>query len=172
MQKASVTLADLINQKTITSILKTIYPGLKVLGEEDESLKDTSLSIKPHTTIIDISQKVKSLIPLHLLNEKLDEREDFIEKVLRSWYPDEICDLRFDTFDNRAATVWVDPVDGTASLINGTLSGVTVLIGLAIKGISKASVIHKPFLDNSGGDEGITFFCTAEHGAFQLKTST
>ena len=65
------------------------------------------------------------------------------------------------------ATIWTC-LDGD----NGTLSSVSCLLGLTINDISKASVIHKPFLVDSGGDEGVTFFNTAEHGCFQLKTST
>jgi 3'-phosphoadenosine 5'-phosphosulfate (PAPS) 3'-phosphatase len=171
--KKTVTNAGLCNQKTITSILKTLYPGLKVIGSNDQALKESPTTIKPHTLIKDITNKVKAMIPLHMLNDKLMDREDFVEKVLRNWVPDEICDLRFDTFDKQSATVWVDPVEGTHNLINGTLSGVAVLIGLTINGVSKASVMHKPFLvDSDDKKEGITFFATAEHGAFKLKTST
>lgn len=63
--------------------------------------------------------------------------------------------------------VWIDPLDGTSDFVKGTLTAVTVLIGLSIKGYSRAGVVHQVFRD---GDEskGVTYFGTAEHGVFTL----
>ncbi|CAG9467879.1 unnamed protein product [Pedinophyceae sp. YPF-701] len=42
-------------------------------------------------------------------------------------------------------TVWVDPLDGTKSFVEGSPENVTVLIGTAIKGVPALGVIHQPF---------------------------
>ena len=54
----------------------------------------------------------------------------------------------FTSFSTEKAVVWVDPLDGTKDFVNGNLSAVTVLIGLAIDGAPKAGVIYYPFKDN------------------------
>ena len=49
-------------------------------------------------------------------------------------------------------TVWVDPLDGTREFVEGPefWSGVTVLIGVAVKGVPVAGVIHQPFVGTDG----------------------
>lgn len=41
--------------------------------------------------------------------------------------------------------VWVDPLDGTLDFVNGLLSGVTVLVGVARKGRPELSLIGSPY---------------------------
>ena len=47
--------------------------------------------------------------------------------------------------------VWLDPLDGTAEFIDGLLSHVTTLIGIAYKGKALAGVINQPFYKNADG---------------------
>ena len=49
-------------------------------------------------------------------------------------------------------TIWVDPLDGTREFVEGPefWSGVTVLIGIAVKGVPVAGVIHQPFVGLDG----------------------
>ena len=54
------------------------------------------------------------------------------------------------------------------------MPAVTVLIGLAIKGKSRAGVVHNPFSEEDR-ELGKTFYGTAEHGCYYLgynKNST
>ena len=48
--------------------------------------------------------------------------------------------------------VWVDPLDGTREYVEGPehWSGVTVLIGVSVKGVPVAGVIHQPFVGVGG----------------------
>ena len=64
--------------------------------------------------------------------------------------------------------VWIDPLDGTKEFVNGNLSAVTVLIGLAIDGLPKLGVVHHPFRINENDGTGLTMFATQEHGLFHL----
>ena len=86
---------------------------------------------------------------------------------MRDIYGDEILE-QFEEFSTKNATVWVDPLDGTTEFVNGNLSGVTVLIGLAIDGVPKIGVVHNPYRTNDPNSAGITIFGTQEHGAFCL----
>ena len=77
----------------------------------------------------------------------------------------------FERFNVDDAVVWIDPLDGTSDFVKGTLDAVTVLIGLSLKGKSRAGIIHTPFANaretnNEDKVHGITTFATAEHGAF------
>ena len=49
-------------------------------------------------------------------------------------------------------TVWVDPLDGTREFVEGPehWGAVTVLIGVAVKGVPVAGVIHQPFVGIDG----------------------
>ena len=49
-------------------------------------------------------------------------------------------------------TVWVDPLDGTREFVEGPefWHGVTVLIGIAVRGVPVAGVIHQPFVGVDG----------------------
>jgi len=65
---------------------------------------------------------------------------------LRKTYSiDEISSDDFETFNTKDAVVWIDPLDGTSDFVKGNLPAVTVLIGLSIKGFSRAGVVHNPF---------------------------
>ena len=80
----------------------------------------------------------------------------------------------FETFDAKDAVVWIDPLDGTSDFVANNLPAVTVLIGLSIKGKSRAGVVHNPFSDEDR-ELSKTFYGTAEHGCYYLpynKNST
>jgi 3'(2'), 5'-bisphosphate nucleotidase len=47
--------------------------------------------------------------------------------------------------------VWIDPLDGTQNFVKGQLENVTVLIGLAVKGVPKIGLICTGFSEDSNG---------------------
>ena len=78
-----VTIADLRVQKTLEVCLNTIYPSLKIMGEESAtSLANIEPSLDPSI----ICNKVRSFIKPDFLSEKQVERRDFIENTLRQYY--------------------------------------------------------------------------------------
>ena len=72
-------------------------------------------------------------------------------------YGNEILD-KFDHFDTANATTWIDPLDGTREFTRGSLSDVTVLIGLALDGLPKLGVVHNPYQTKSPDSKGMTLF--------------
>jgi 3'(2'), 5'-bisphosphate nucleotidase len=102
-----------------------------------------------------------------MLALKHEERMEYIKNHLRKHYTeDEITTEDFTTFNTKDAVVWIDPLDGTSDFIKGNFTAVTVLIGLSIKGFSRAGVVHNVY---STEEEtlGMTYFGTGEHGAFK-----
>ena len=73
----------------------------------------------------------------------------------------------FQSFNTNDAVVWIDPLDGTSDFVANNLPAVTVLIGLSIKGKSRAGIVHNPFSEEDR-ELGKTFFGTAEHGCYYL----
>ncbi|XP_052275889.1 3'(2'),5'-bisphosphate nucleotidase 1-like isoform X2 [Dreissena polymorpha] len=71
--------------------------------------------------------------------------DDFIETefdqdVLRHECPENLRNI-----NNDDVVIWVDPLDGTKEFTEGFLDHVTVLIGIAVKGVATAGVINQPF---------------------------
>ena len=163
--KSPVTIADITVQKTIEECLNTLYPSLNIQGEESKESTDT---VDAAITADAITKARKKLITSKFLNIHHTGRMDFIEDQLRKTYTeDEISSSHFTTFNTKDAVVWIDPLDGTSDFIKGTLSAVTVLIGLSIKDKSRIGIVHNPYCAE---DESVskTIFGTGEAGAFKL----
>lgn len=93
-----------------------------------------------------ITAEVKSLITSEFLNNLQDKRADYIKNsLLKTFLPEEVSEDVFETFNTKDAVVWIDPLDGTSDFVKGTLSAVTVLIGLSINGYSRFGVVHNPY---------------------------
>ncbi|XP_022083197.1 3'(2'),5'-bisphosphate nucleotidase 1-like isoform X1 [Acanthaster planci] len=57
------------------------------------------------------------------------------------------CPPEYQDVDLNDVVVWVDPVDGTTEYTQGFLDHVTVLIGVAVKGVAVGGVIHQPYFN-------------------------
>ena len=137
-----VTEADLRIQKTIEVCLKSLYPTLKVKGEESkESIQDIEPAIKPEQ----ITKDIKQFITTEKLNASHFGRQSYIEKLRKTYSVEEIQSENFETFNTEHAVVWIDPLDGTSDFVKNNLPAVTVLIGLSINGFSRAGVVHNPY---------------------------
>jgi len=65
--------------------------------------------------------------------------------------------------------VWVDPLDGTAEFIDGYLSHVTTLIGIAVNGKAIGGVINQPFYKNDDDSMGRSIWGIVGVGAFGFQ---
>jgi 3'(2'), 5'-bisphosphate nucleotidase len=69
---------------------------------------------------------------------------------------DDKCREKFGEITEKDVVIWVDPLDGTSEFAQGAnakpelLEQVTVLIGIAVKGVAVAGVIHQPFFKETG----------------------
>jgi len=120
------TKADRLSQLHIISSLKTLWPSLTVIGEEDDHNPDAE---KDQLA----SYGLASLAP-----EAAPVTDDAVPVALRN---PQLKDL----------VVWVDPMDGTREFTLGFFQDVTVLIGISHKGEALAGLIHEPFAPVSPG---------------------
>ena len=81
-----VTIADLKVQKTIEVCLNTLYPTLKVMGEESkESIANVDPVIKPSV----FTDAIKESISTEDLNQSQEARRDWIRDTLRQYYDED-----------------------------------------------------------------------------------
>lgn len=107
-----------------------------------------------------------------LLKECQAARADWIRDTLSQTYgQDEISHESFETFNTKDAVVWIDPLDGTSDFVKGTLSAVTVLIGLSLNEKSRLGIVHTPFTD-ADNSLGMTVFGAGEFGVFKVPFNT
>ncbi|KAL4238494.1 3 5-bisphosphate nucleotidase 1 [Mactra antiquata] len=65
---------------------------------------------------------------------------NFDQEVLKHECPKDLKDVK-----NEEVVIWVDPLDGTKEFTEGFLDHVTVLIGIAVRGVATAGIINQPF---------------------------
>jgi 3'(2'), 5'-bisphosphate nucleotidase len=113
--------ADRSVQRCILASLRKQFPGITVIGEEDEDTESADAK----------------WVELSLSDEVL-AHADKLPESLKNVKLEDIC-------------VWVDPLDGTAEYTQGLLDHVTVLIGVSVHGKSVAGVIYQPFYNYQAG---------------------
>lgn len=77
------------------------------------------------------------------------------------------CPKHFQDIAEKDICIWVDPLDGTAELVRGSLDCATVLIGLSVDGVAIAGVIHQPFYKL--GSSGRTIWGLVDYGTHGIK---
>uniref|UniRef100_A0A0K0FYR7 3'(2'),5'-bisphosphate nucleotidase 1 n=1 Tax=Strongyloides venezuelensis TaxID=75913 RepID=A0A0K0FYR7_STRVS len=83
----------------------------------------------------------------------------------------EFCPIDYKNIDINDITIWVDPLDGTAEYAahfkdkTRSLDQVTVLIGIAYKGVAIGGVVHQPYFET---DQGRTIWGVVGMGSFNF----
>ena len=114
------TIADRRAQIHIVGRLQNSFPGLNIVGEEDEEAINEQIAEDNEKGI----QHVFGNFPNKFAPELSDANEDM---------------------DLKDLIVYVDPVDGTREFAEGRLQFCTVLIGLVYKGAPYLGVIGEPY---------------------------
>lgn len=112
--RSALTEADLAAQHAIVTALRAAWPGLLIIGEEDDSEASkvgSAPAPEPRPLQSDLCQELLDLEPVGL---------------------DEIC-------------IFVDPLDGTREFVEGRLSRVQSLVGIAVGGRAVGGAIGLPF---------------------------
>jgi 3'-phosphoadenosine 5'-phosphosulfate (PAPS) 3'-phosphatase len=143
-----------------------LYPALVIKGEESAERTD---QVESSVNFERITQGVKTLVKPDELSSLFEERIEFVQDLHKQgvFTPKEISDKEFESFNTENAVVWIDPLDGTSDYCRGNISAVTVLIGLTINDVSRAGIVHIPFVE--GKEHGETLFGTGEHGVFRVE---
>lgn len=89
----------------------------------------------------------ESLDPQDVISDDMIETE-FSADVLKHACPANLANIK-----DEEVVIWVDPVDGTAEYTQGLLDHVTVLIGVAVKGVATGGVINQPYYNYQAGPD-------------------
>ena len=117
--RSALTEADTNAQMAIVDALRATWPGLRIVGEEDEHEHDGGAA-----------GKTRDALRADLIRADTPDASEWNEPM-------------------DALTVFVDPVDGTREFVEGRLGAVQCLIGVACRGRAVAGAIGLPFPDGS-----------------------
>jgi len=133
------TQADREIEQLVVGNIEKYFPGVAIVGEEDEAGQ-----IQNQDYWIDYQASLKNFqTKFPLDNSKIPTITD----------PNDLV-------------IWLDPLDGTAEFIDGLLSHVTTLIGIAYKGRPIAGIINQPFYKQEDGSLGRSIWGIVGVGAF------
>ncbi len=118
--RSALTEADTNAQMAIVDALRATWPGLRIVGEEDEH---------DATDAADAAVNPQALRG-NLIRADAPDASEWKEPM-------------------DALTVFVDPVDGTREFVEGRLGAVQCLIGVACRGRAVAGAIGLPFPDGT-----------------------
>jgi len=141
--------ADTKIEQLLRGNIEKHFPDITVIGEEGEVGK-----IELEEDWIDYDKALTSFTQ-EFIDCKNNESMD-LSKV-----PADI--------DPKDLVIWLDPLDGTAEFIDGLLSHVTTLIGIAHKGKPIAGIINQPFFKNENGSMGRSIWGIVGVGAFGFR---
>merc|ERR1712129_18333 len=134
-----LTIADTRAQHAIVTNLRTMFPGIRLAGEEDEQEAKEQASRYPKSPTVCLEDvpplKDAFEVPAHL-SESLTLAD---------------------------TCLWIDPLDGTIEFVRNNVHHVCVLIGIAVRDRPVAGVVLQPFV---GGDEGIVTYGAVGIGVY------
>jgi len=127
-----LTIADLRAQHVIVSNIRAMFPGIRLVGEEDEEDSKKEASNLEELPVISLEE-----IPLL---EGMDAPAELAQSLTLA----DTC-------------LWIDPLDGTIEFVRGNLQHVCVLIGIAVENRPVAGIVLQPFLTEETPDGVATY---------------
>jgi len=137
------TIADTKIEQLLVGNIEKHFPGIAIVGEEGEVGKIE-------------------------LEEDWIDYQDSLAKFKQA-FPDVPNSKVPEIKDPKDLVIWLDPLDGTAEFIDGLLSHVTTLIGIAYQGRPIAGIINQPFYKNADGSLGRSIWGIVGVGAFGFQ---
>lgn len=117
-----LTVADTRAQHVIVSNIRTMFPGIRLVGEEDE--EDTAKHSEEKISLQDVPPLASQLTIPAQLAESLTLAD---------------------------TCLWIDPLDGTIEFVRNNVHNVCVLIGIAVQDRPVAGVVLQPFVGGDDG---------------------
>jgi 3'(2'), 5'-bisphosphate nucleotidase len=139
---------DWLIQKSFENIIKTKYPYINIIGEEN-----TSININ----IPESHELLQNTSNISLATNKLSSLTNFNE-----------FDINIESDTN--ITLFIDPIDGTNALIKHKYEAVTVLIGICVNNKPLFGLIHFPFQTNKHKTP-ISYFNYPTQGVYEYQHS-
>ena len=134
--KSVATIADIRAQRVIVTSLRRKFPGLCIVGEEEED--ETILDGGAENTETNTEEylTVHPFFASHCLDSLGGTGDSGSLKLLRL----------------DSVVVYIDPLDGTHEFVEGRVGNVQTLIGIAVNGYPIAGAIGLPFWEQARGD--------------------
>ena len=154
--RSALTAADLAAQMAIVGALQTAWPGLRIIGEEDDSCNTDGASNA------DVNDADGSVCDSDLIDSSGSDSGG-MQRLRRDLCSDlhgasEASDAALDDI-----VVFVDPLDGTREFVEGRVWNVQTLIGISLNGHAIAGAIGLPFA--GGGSDSAAAVVYALVGA-------
>jgi len=127
-----LTIADLRAQHVIVSNIRTMFPGIRLVGEEDEADSKEEACKLGETQVVPLDA-----VPMLECMEVPTE-------LAESLTLEDTC-------------LWIDPLDGTIEFVRGNLQHVCVLIGITVKDRPVAGVVLEVFRTKNNPDGIVTY---------------
>eukprot|EP00756_Hemistasia_phaeocysticola_P060062 Hpha_TRINITY_DN3730_c0_g1::TRINITY_DN3730_c0_g1_i1::g.23732::m.23732 len=127
-----LTVADQRSQKVITEVLRSAFPGVCLVGEEDESAVDS-----------DVAEWAAAQGPALFDGASADRTS------CRGLMAEAAHDYSWVLLDD--ICVFIDPIDGTREFVQGRVHACQTLVGIAVRGKATAGVMYLPFHDGAVG---------------------
>ena len=138
-----LTIADTRSQAAIVSGLRAMFPGIRIVGEEEEVVVEE----EGHGTEPGRKEPPTALADVPPLASDWDVPPALAASLTLA----DTC-------------LWVDPLDGTIEFVRGNLQHVCVLIGVCVRDRPVAGVMHQPFV--GGGEDGTVTYGAVGVGVF------
>lgn len=119
-ERSWATIADMRAQHVIVHALTRDFPGVTIVGEEDEA----DALAAGHDAVSESDAPLRRDHP----------------SVAQITAP-----ARWETVDMRDVTIFIDPVDGTREYVEGRVHNSCCLVGIALRGEAIAGVVGMPF---------------------------
>mmetsp|Transcript_96484 Transcript_96484/g.268130 ORF Transcript_96484/g.268130 Transcript_96484/m.268130 type:complete len:325 (+) Transcript_96484:64-1038(+) len=116
-----LTVADMRSQDAIVRSLRGMFPGIRLVGEEEET----------QASLQEVATPFAEVLPLA---DAFEVPAELAESLTMT----DTC-------------LWVDPLDGTIEFVRGNLQHVCVLIGIAVRDRPVAGVVLEPFVGGEQG---------------------
>jgi len=131
-EKSVATVADLRAQRIIIQELRLLYPGLVIVGEEED---DGTI---PGDDDHDLYKK-----------ENISEHPFLKSNCITSSIAPKTINLPIDH-----VVVYIDPLDGTHEFVEARTSNVQTLIGISVYGTPLAGIMGLPFWGQCVNEKG------------------
>ncbi|XP_033625447.1 3'(2'),5'-bisphosphate nucleotidase 1-like [Asterias rubens] len=135
------------------SIIRKIMKdgSLNIVQKGGEGIFDPQTEADRRAQYCIVASLVTRFPGITVIGEEELEKERIEDRQVEMGESEEVlgvqCPAQYQDIDLKDVVVWVDPVDGTTEYTQGFLDHVTVLIGVAVKGIAVAGVIHQPYFN-------------------------
>lgn len=131
-----LTIADTQTQNFIVTSLRAMFPGIRLVGEEEEAVEKASNASETPARLEDVT-------PLEV--------------------PFEVPSALAESLTLADTCLWIDPLDGTIEFVRGNLHNVCILIGVAVCDRPVAGIVFQPYV---GGEKGTMTYGAVGVGVF------